>query len=38
MLVLFCYFVSGWSRSDVMFLMLQLVPAYKGKLVDFYGV
>ena len=34
----YCYFVGGWSGSDVMFMMLQLVPAYKEQLVDYCGV
>ena len=34
----YCYFVGGWSGSGVTFMMLQLFPAYKEQLVDYYGV
>ena len=38
MLVFYYYFVGGWYGSAVMFVMLQLVPAYKEQLVDYYGI
>ena len=34
----YCYFEGGWSGSGVTFMMLQLFPAYKEQLVDYYGV
>ena len=38
MLVFYCYVVGGWSGSSVMFMLLQLVSAYKEQQVDNYGV
>ena len=38
MLMFYCCFVSGWSGSAIIFMMSQLVHAYKEQLVDYYWV
>ena len=38
MLVFYCYFVGGWYRSSLMFMILQSVPTDKKQLFDNYGV
>ena len=37
-LVFHCYFGGGWYVSGDTFVMLQLVPAHREQLVDYYGV
>ena len=37
MLVFYCYFVCGWSRSSVRLMMFQLFPSSKEPLVSYYG-